>query len=244
MSKWLALPLMGWMAVATCPALATPSTAVEREHAWLAWSLNVDEIWRRWRMDELDETTLPGFKADMDRIPRALMEAGVLPEGDDHAWTVGCSAFSESLFTALDQAVSPVVLEQWVQWRGVYRVMCGPLEDERSHLKAALSRMAPLLPPSPSSISWEGLLLDEVPSSTWECMADHVPVAFKEGLDRHEGLKLVARECGVDPGVVFGQAQRCEGCVSHPRRPKQLLFQTWALGPVPVAPQGPLPPRS
>lgn len=201
----------------------------ERESAWAAWHQAQDRIWVLWRTQGLQAHMQQGVEQDLERFPAALVAAGVLPAGDDHAWTEGCADFGQALAQATHDIVSPIGVEGWAHWRAVHRVMCGPLDNERALIQATFDRMVPQwLGPSPT-LSWASLVLDELEEEQWECMASQVPNALRQGLDRHEGLKWVARQCRLEPSWVFGDAQRCTLCTSHPRQPRSPVSETWAL---------------
>lgn len=220
----LTLPLL-----LPAPALAQGQNSLqEREAAWSVWHQSSDAIWMKWRAELLPDKVRQGVQEDMSRFPAQLVQAGVLPAGDDHAWTEGCAAFEGALVHATHEIASPMGVEGWREWRAVHRVMCGPIAHEHALLASAFSRMVPDLLPAPATLSWASLVLEELPEEDWDCMASQVPAALRRGLDRHEGLKWVARQCRLEPSLVFGDAQRCNGCTSHPRQPRRPTIQTWA----------------
>lgn len=215
--------------VALFPAHASAQNMLkQREAAWSAWHKSTDALWVKWRSEKLPGPMRLGIQMDLERFPAGLVAAGVLPEGDDHAWTEGCSGFEEVLVHATHEIASPMGVEGWAEWRAVHRVMCGPIEDERGLLENTFKRLSSQLPAAHSGLSWPSLVLDELRAEDWDCMASQVPDALRQGLDRHEGLKWVARKCRLEPSLVFGDAQRCSECTAHPRQPRQPTIQTWA----------------
>jgi len=213
------------LAVGVTPSFASPPPTspstlsfVEKEAVVTQWARQVRDIDRLAEQPEAPEGLGDRLKADRQGTQDALLKEGVLADG--HAWPAGCSAFRQVLNERLGALTTATGLSEWNDWRRVYVVSCqvdaatdiarwAPLFEQRVEQEG----MAP-----PSLPAWQvrQAVLEGVPVQAWTCMAAHVSEAVRQGLDRHEGLRYVARACQVSDQV-FGAGVACLACGPHPR---------------------------
>ncbi len=156
-------------------------------------------------------------------MPKRLTDAGVL--ADEHAWPAGCHAFRELLEGRWDSLKTPAQVNDWNDWRVVYVVTCQvDAVKNRDQWLPAITDVLGRLEPWTTQHLWAVVtphqvaqsLLERVSPQALTCMAAHVPEAIRQGLDRHEGLRYVAKACMVSD-TVFGSAVSCLACGAHPR---------------------------
>lgn len=215
-------------------AQRTAITPLAREKAWAQWQQASADLGRWERLRALPSPVQEALFSEAQGLEPALVEAGVLAHS--HAWPAGCAPVQEILDGALAHAQTPLGMEAWRDWRAVYQVTCGPagpdLQEDVQALTQALERVRTTTLKDwtlPSHV--DAWFLGALPDAVWRCMRDQVPEALRSGLDRHEGLAFVARQCAVDPEEVFGEAVRCLDCAGHPQVPQRRLRQAWAWVP-------------
>ena len=238
----------------SCPALGHPAWAsdappvdvtfsvgplggdpISRERVLSAWSRNTNEVANR-----VLARTAPEALLESDGSGHSteawLSERGVLPTA--HDWPSGCTAFREGLVSHMNTIDHPGAVEGWLQWWAVYQVTCpGAIGHDvwEAPLVAALDRMdgwatARFSEAVPRQAA-VAALLRPLPEPLLSCLVDHHPDVLREGLDRHEGLVRLAKECKVSGSAVFGSATWCADCGPHPRRRPSRLREALVVGP-------------
>jgi len=198
-------------------------TAVEQEARLTLWRQAIRKEDRLVDQGGGSEVLRAGLAADRGQLQKELLDVGILADG--HAWPAGCLGFKNVLANRLASVKTAAGLDEWADWRHVYLVSCqvdaSRNQQEWSPLVARALAQLPYetLQEWPSSINvgeFSSVLLRRVPDQAWTCMAAHVSDAVRQGLDRHEGLRYVARVCQVDDSV-FGEGVSCMACGAHPR---------------------------
>lgn len=219
--SWLTAIAMAWLAApafATPPVSPSPLSFIEKEVVLTQWSRQVREVDRWADQPDAPEGLEERLKADRQGTQDALLEQGVLADG--HAWPAGCSAFRQVLNERLGALTTATGLNEWNDWRRVYVVSCqvDATADVARWATAFEQRVEQegLAPPSLSAGHVRQAVLEGIPAQAWTCMAAHVPEAVRQGLDRHEGLRYVARACQISDQV-FGAGVSCMACGPHPR---------------------------
>ena len=206
---------------ASSPSPTPHVSAVEKEAVLAVWRQAIRQHERWADSARAPEGASEQLSRERQGTQKALLEEGVLTDG--HAWPAGCRAFRQVLAQRLEAIEAPAGLDEWTDWRNTYLVSCQadaardtagwtPLVTARVEKMVGGSDTASRLPAWKVSTA----LLEGVPASAWTCMAAHMPEAVRQGLDRHEGLRYVARACQVADGV-FGSAVSCMACGPHPR---------------------------
>lgn len=219
------LAFAGSAAAAPEPANAAPSvpllSAVEKEAVLAVWRQGIRQHDRWADSAQAPEGVSEQLTRERRGTQKALLEAGVLSDG--HAWPAGCSAFRQVLAQRLEALETPAGLDEWTDWRNTYLVSCqaDAARDTAGWAPLVTARVSGLLAGDTAASgvpAWQvsTALLQGVPATAWTCMAAHMPEAVRQGLDRHEGLRYVARACQVADGV-FGSAVACMACGPHPR---------------------------
>lgn len=220
----LVLPTLGMAASSQAQGEPTPLlTAVEKEAGLTQWRQAIRQVDRAAEAPSAPEALADALAQDRQGTQKQLLESGVL--ADEHAWPAGCSAFRQVLEERLQAIATPSGIDEWVDWRNVYLVSCqADAARDTAKWQPLLTQKLEALPPETVGRAFAGVspaqmshvLLGSLPTSAWTCLAVAMPEAVRLGLDRHEGLRYVARSCQVADSV-FGSAVSCLACGPHPR---------------------------
>lgn len=206
--------------------LVSAETAVGRELVRSDWYRTAQAIELRVRQGKVSQPFLAAYQQDRIQPLSALSQEQVLP--DDHAWPSGCSSFGLVLEQTLDRVRTPQGMSRWLDWRMVHSVVClSDKEQAADDAHWAARVVAPLavmqewaLAPFVRAVpleAWVTQAIRPLPLSDLACMRAEWPQALRRGLDRHEGLRYMAKACGLSPEAVFGSTVKCDGCGGHPR---------------------------